>query len=100
MTPFRVLASARDEGQPTPEGLHRDGVTLVTSVLIRRHNAVGGESTVADMNRRRLLSATLSEPGTLLLGDDRSTLHGVSPIRPVDPAQPAIRDVLVITFAP
>jgi hypothetical protein len=100
VTPFRVLASERDEGQPTPEGLHRDGVTLVTSLLIRRHNAVGGESTVAHMNRRRLLSATLSETGTLLLGDDRRTLHGVSPIRPVDPAQPAIRDVLVITFAP
>ncbi|MGH3554986.1 MAG: 2OG-Fe dioxygenase family protein, partial [Mycobacterium sp.] len=30
--PFRVIASAHGEGQPTPEGLHRDGVTLVTSL--------------------------------------------------------------------
>jgi hypothetical protein len=36
----------------------------------------------------------------MLLGDDRRTLHGVSPIRPLDPTRPARRDVLVITFAP
>jgi hypothetical protein len=100
VTPFRVLASVHDEGQPTPEGLHRDGVTLVTSLLIGRDNATGGESTVVDMTGETLLMATLCEPGTLLLGDDRKTLHGVSPIRPVDPTQAARRDVLVVTFAP
>ncbi len=31
---------------------------------------------------RRLLTATLAEPGTLLVSDDRRTLHQVSPIRP------------------
>jgi hypothetical protein len=100
VTPFRVLASTDDAGQPTPEGLHRDGVTLVTSLLINRDNAVGGESSVFDTAGRGLLATTLCEPGTLLLGDDRRTLHGVSPIRPADPARPAQRDVLVITFAP
>ena len=81
VTPFRVLATTDDAGQPTPEGMHRDGVTLVTSLLIGRHNATGGESTVADMAGRQLLATTLCEPGTLLLGDDRRTLHGVSPVR-------------------
>jgi hypothetical protein len=100
VTPFRVLASADDVGQPTPEGMHRDGVTLVASLLIGRHNAIGGRSTVTDMAGRRILATTLREPGTLLLGDDRRTLHGVSPIRPRDPARPAQRDVLVVTFAP
>lgn len=98
--PFRVLASADGEGQPTPEGLHRDGVTLVTSLLVRRSNAVGGESSVFDLAGQQLLTATLAESGTLLLGDDRRTAHGVSPIRPVDTTAPALRDVLVITFAP
>ncbi|MFZ2173163.1 MAG: 2OG-Fe dioxygenase family protein [Rhodococcus sp. (in: high G+C Gram-positive bacteria)] len=100
VTPFRVLATGRDAGQPAPEGLHRDGVTLVTSLLVDRRNAAGGESSVCDLDGRGLVTTTLSEPGTLLLGDDRRTLHGVSPIRPVDPAQPARRDVLVITFVP
>lgn len=98
--PFRVLASADGEGRPTPEGLHRDGVTLVTSLLVGRRNAIGGESSVFDLDGHQLLTTTLTEPGTLLLGDDRRTWHGVSPIRPVDPAEPAQRDVLVITFAP
>jgi hypothetical protein len=98
--PFRVMASDDDGGQPTPEGLHRDGVTLVTSLLINRRNATGGESSVVDAGGQPLMTTTLAEPGTLLIGDDRRTLHGVSPIRPDDPAEPAQRDVLVITFAP
>ena len=53
-----------------------------------------------DVDGRQLLTTTMSEPGTLLLGDDRRTVHGVSPIRALDPAEPARRDVLVITFAP
>jgi hypothetical protein len=100
VTPFRVLAAGDDTGNPTPEGAHRDGVTLVTSLLIGRDNAVGGESTVYDRDGVPLLKTTLAEPGTMLLGDDRATLHGVSPIQPLDPAKPARRDVLVITFAP
>jgi hypothetical protein len=100
VTPFRVIASTDHAGQPSPEGMHRDGVTLVTSLMIGRHNATGGESSVTDMEGRRLLATTLDEPGTLLLGDDRRTLHGVTPVRPADPSRPAQRDVLVVTLAP
>lgn len=95
--PFRTRSS--DGGHPTPEGLHRDGVTLISTLLIGRRNAIGGESSVSDPGGRRLLTTTLAEPGTLLLGDDRRTLHSVSPIRPISGCRPAQRDVLVITFA-
>ncbi|MEU5088945.1 2OG-Fe dioxygenase family protein [Streptomyces sp. NPDC021356] len=98
--PFRVMAEADGEGQPTPEGRHRDGVTLVTSLLIDRVNATGGESRVYGLDGTEMMTTTLSRPGTLLLGDDRATLHGVSPIRPLDAARPAYRDVLVTTLAP
>jgi hypothetical protein len=97
--PFRLEAPAHGDGRPTPEGLHRDGVTLVSSLLVGRRNAIGGESTVCDLTGHTLLTTTLEEPGTLLLGDDRRTQHGVSPIRPIDGSGPAVRDVLVITFA-
>lgn len=96
--PFRVIASADTEGRPTPEGRHRDGVTLVTSLLIGRENAVGGRSTVWTPDGTRLLSTTLHERGTLLLGDDRATLHEVDPVRPADGTRPARRDVLVTTL--
>ncbi|MFJ8647450.1 2OG-Fe dioxygenase family protein [Streptomyces sp. NPDC093546] len=98
--PFRVLASAGQDGQPTPEGRHRDGVTLVTSLLIGRENATGGASSVYGADGEHLLTTTLGEPGSLLLGDDRRTLHEVSPIRPLAPERPARRDVLVTTLLP
>lgn len=100
--PFRIRSAPREcgaGGQPTPEGRHRDGVTLVSSLLVARRNAIGGESAVYEADGRRLLTATLAEPGTLLVSDDRRTLHQVSPIRPLEGDGPARRDVLVITFA-
>ncbi|MBQ0867625.1 2OG-Fe dioxygenase family protein [Streptomyces sp. RK75] len=96
--PFRVVASADGAGLPTPEGRHRDGVNLVTSLMIGRENAVGGQSTVYEPDGTPVLTTTLHEPGTLLLGDDRATLHEVAPIRPSDTTRPARRDVLVTTL--
>ncbi|MGP3987411.1 2OG-Fe dioxygenase family protein [Streptomyces sp. 3N207] len=96
--PFRVVASADSAGLPTPEGRHRDGVTLVTSLMIARENAVGGQSSVYMPDGARILVTTLQEPGTLLLGDDRATLHEVGPLRPADTTRPARRDVLVTTL--
>ncbi|MCK7624397.1 2OG-Fe dioxygenase family protein [Streptomyces sp. RS10V-4] len=99
--PFRVMASGEGgEGSPTPEGRHRDGVTLVSSLLVSRANASGGRSTVYTPDGHELLATTLDAPGALLVADDRRTLHSVSPIRPVDPSAPALRDVLVATLAP
>jgi len=98
--PFRVLGAADSRGDATPEGRHQDGVTLVSSLLVERVNATGGTSEVVDADGREILTHTLAEPATLLVGDDRRTWHGVDPIRPVDPQAPARRDVLVVTFMP
>jgi hypothetical protein len=100
--PFRIRCPARDgddNGHPRPEDPHRDGVTLISSLLIGRRNAIGGECSVCGSTGRRLLTTTFAEPGTLLLGDDRRTLHAVSPIRPRSGSMAARRDILVITFA-
>ncbi|MBT2482348.1 2OG-Fe dioxygenase family protein [Streptomyces sp. ISL-94] len=97
--PFRVVAQADSLGQPTPEGRHKDGVTLVTSLLIGRENVTGGQSTVYDADGRQTVATTLSEPGTLLLSDDRATWHAVSPVHPLDPGRAGHRDVLVTTLA-
>ncbi|MFF5026874.1 2OG-Fe dioxygenase family protein [Streptomyces collinus] len=95
--PYRITAGA-EAGQPAPEGRHRDGVTFITSLLIDRLNITGGESSVHGDDGEPLLTHTLAEPGDLLLGDDRRTLHSVTPIHPVDAAAPAHRDVLVIAY--
>ncbi|MGW6337038.1 2OG-Fe dioxygenase family protein [Nocardia rhamnosiphila] len=74
-------------------------MTLVSSLLIDRHNISGGESAVYDAGGATLLRTTLSTPADLLLGDDRRTLHDVSPVYPVDPGLPAHRDVLAAPIA-
>ncbi|MFF9393456.1 2OG-Fe dioxygenase family protein [Streptomyces griseoluteus] len=95
--PYRITAGA-EAGQPAPEGRHRDGVTFITSLLIDRLNVTGGESSVYDEDGQVLRTHTLAEPGDLLLGDDRRTLHSVTPVHPVDATAPAHRDVLVMAY--
>lgn len=58
--PFRIRSSTDEGGHPTPEGMHRDGVTLVSSLLVGRRNASGGDSTVCDLDGRQLLATTLA----------------------------------------
>lgn len=96
--PYRILAKPGVAGQPTPEGLHRDGVDYVVSMLVQRANVVGGESTATDTQRSVLTRVTLAEPMQLLILNDARTLHEVTPVHPADPCTAAYRDVLVIAF--
>ena len=85
-------------GRPTPEGAHRDGVDLVVVMLLARHNIKGGETRVFDANGPQGQRFTLGEPGSVLLLDDDRMIHESTPIQPLDPAAPAWRDTLVLTF--
>lgn len=95
---FRIEAGPGIAGLPTPEGAHRDGVDHVLVLMIRRHNIVEGTTTVIDDAGCELGSFTLTDPFDAALVDDRRVRHGVTPVEPLDPAQPAWRDVLVVTF--
>ncbi|WP_043263379.1 2OG-Fe dioxygenase family protein [Streptomyces sp. CT34] len=95
--PYRIVAG-REVGQPAPEGRHQDGVTFITTLLINRVNVTGGESSAFTPEGDELVRGTLSAPGDLFLGDDRTIFHDVTPIHPVDPQEAAHRDVLVIAY--
>jgi hypothetical protein len=95
---FRIEAKAGEAGQPTPEGMHRDGVDWVLVLLIDRLNIQSGETTIADQRRGPLGSFTLTDPLDAAVTDDNRVYHGVTPVTPLDPAQPGHRDVLVVTF--
>lgn len=95
---FRIEAGPGMEGRPTPEGMHRDGVDYVLVLLIERDNIVSGTTTIADLGKRPLGSFTLAAPFDAALVDDSRVYHGVTPVEPLDPALPAHRDVLVVTF--
>ncbi len=95
---FRIEARIGEAGRPTPEGMHRDGVDYVLVLLINRRNIASGVTSVHDMAGRALGHFTLSETFDAALVDDQRVMHGVTPVESVDPARPAYRDVLVVTF--
>jgi hypothetical protein len=95
---FRIEARPGEAGQPTPEGLHRDGVDYVLVLLVRRCNIAQGTTAIHALDRRLLGSFTLTHPLDAALVNDAEVYHGVTAVEPVDPAAPAYRDVLVVTF--
>jgi hypothetical protein len=95
---FRIEARPGVAGRPTPEGLHRDGVDYVLVLLIRRRNIKSGTTTIHGLDRQLLGSFTLTDPCDAALVHDARVFHGVTPVEPLDPAEPAYRDVLVVTF--
>ncbi len=95
---FRIEARTGEQGQPTPEGLHRDGVDYVLVLLVNRRNIARGMTTIHAPDGRELGHFTLTEPLDAAIVDDARVAHGVTPVEPIDPDQPAYRDVLVVTF--
>jgi hypothetical protein len=95
---FRIEARAGEAGQPTPEGAHRDGVDWVIVMLVNRQNVDSGVTDIYAPDGTGLGSFTLTAPGDAVFLDDHRVLHGVTPIQPHDPGQPALRDVLVVTY--
>jgi hypothetical protein len=95
---FRIEARADERGQPTPEGVHRDGVDYVLVLLVDRQNIVSGTTTVHRLNGDELGAFTLAAPLDAALLDDARVAHGVTAIEPLDAGRPAWRDVLVVTW--
>jgi len=95
---FRIEARADMRGQPTPEGMHRDGVDYVLVLMIERHNIQSGETSIHALDGRPLGSFTLTAPLDAALVDDRRVYHGVTAVEPIDAGREAHRDVLVATF--
>lgn len=95
---FRIVARPDEVARPTPEGVHQDGVDHVLVLLIRRENVQSGVTTVTDLARRPLGSFTLAAAFDAAVVDDNRVMHGVTPVEPIEPARPAYRDVLVVTF--
>ncbi len=95
---FRIEARVDAPGEPTPEGVHRDGVDYVLVLLIDRVNIESGTTTIHAPDGALLGSFTLAHTLDAALVDDARVCHGVTAVTAFDPGRPAYRDVLVVTF--
>lgn len=95
---FRVEASNTQPGNPTPEGIHRDGVDYVLVMLVHRSNVEQGTTTIYAPDGSHLGQFTLTAACDATFLDDTRVFHGVTPVIPINPTLPGFRDVLVITF--
>jgi hypothetical protein len=95
---FRIDAS-QAAANPTPEGVHRDGVNFVFMMMVNRSNVVNGETKIYDRARQRLANYTLTSPFDAAIVNDERVMHSVTPIIQLDESLPAYRDVLVVTFS-
>lgn len=95
---FRIEARGSDSGEPTPEGMHRDGVDFVLVLLIDRENIERGTTSIHDDDDHLLGSFTLTHPLDAALVIDARVSHGVTPVTALDPEKPSHRDVLVVTY--
>ena len=95
--PYRIIAN-ESSGKPTPEGLHRDGVDFVTSLLVNRKNIKGGISTVTNNDEDFIANFEMKETCDLCLFNDPFVKHGVSEIQILNKQKEAYRDVFVVAF--
>ena len=95
---FRIEARQGENGKPTPEGMHRDGVDYVLVLLVDRRNIAQRHDDDPRPRQAHARQLHPDRPARRGAGRRRALLHGVTPVEPENPAQPAYRDVLVVTF--
>ncbi len=95
---FRIEARDGKKGNPTPEGVHHDGVDFVIVVMIKRVNIESGATSIYNLNNQLVGEFTLLNTFDMAIVNDKKVYHGVTPITQLDPDEEAYRDVLVMTF--
>jgi hypothetical protein len=94
----RILAGGSLEGRPTPEGIHRDGVHYVLSLLLSRVGVRGGCSQLFRSSGEHVEDFEMSRRGDFILLDDEATRHSVTPIHPEAQGGSGHRDVMIAMF--
>ncbi|WP_223508903.1 MULTISPECIES: 2OG-Fe dioxygenase family protein [unclassified Pseudomonas] len=96
--PYRVATDEFEQGKPTPEGRHRDGVHYLVMILIARVGVTGGMTRISSPLNETLCMVSLLENLDMIFGDDQRVMHEVSPIDCTEIGVEGYRDTLVIDF--
>lgn len=95
---FRIECGNDIIGNPTPEGIHRDGRDFICILFIDKFNVIGGKTTIYDLQKHPIKSLTMEVPSECVFIDDHKLFHDVSQIKCIDSNINGYRDVLVLTF--
>jgi hypothetical protein len=95
---FRLRVEGARVTEPTPEGIHRDGVPFGTVHVVRRHLVEGGVSQVYTMDEKLVDVRLLEEPLDTLCAFDNRLKHYATPIYAQTMAE-GYRDTLVYGFS-
>jgi hypothetical protein len=95
---FRIEVNGTEVAKPTPEGIHRDGVSFVMMLMLQRTNVVNGVTAIYDHEKSLRAEFVLADPLDMAIINDERVFHAVTPIDRSDPDRPGHRDVLVVTF--
>ena len=94
----RITSSKDIPGFPTPEGIHKDGVTFSSLFCVNRtENCTGAENSIYDNDKELIETFTLKRFGDLVLFDDSRIYHSVSRMNSSND-QAASRDMLFLEF--
>ena len=96
--PYRIVTNELEQGKPTPEGRHRDGVDFIIMMLVRRAGVSGGVTRVSDREDRTLIEVMLSQGLDIIVADDRQVFHEVTPIDCAKEGEEGYRDALIVAF--
>ena len=97
---IRMVARPGLPGVSSPNRLHKDGEPFTFIHLIERHGITGGESLVADNDKRPLVRKTLDDRLDTVTVSDKDVYHHVEPIEVAPGESEGYRDVLLIDFTP
>ena len=82
--PVQNRSAPGEEGRPTPEGLHRDGVDYVLVLLVNRGNIASGVTRIHALDGAALGQFTLTHPFDAAIVDDRRVAHGVTAVEALE----------------
>ena len=97
---IRYVARQGLPGISSPAGLHKDGEPYTFIHLIGRHGVTGGESLVADNDKRSLAKTSLTDCLDTVVVSDKDVYHAVTPVEVAPGETEGYRDVLLIDFTP
>lgn len=94
---IRVSCGDHLEGNPSPEGVHRDGCHYLGIFVVNREGVEGGENSIhLTKEGDAVLKATLA-PGQFLFCDDEMVMHYASPVTVSKGHHIGHRDIFVLT---